>query len=277
MKYTIHGFNQEKAVELGLDNDDLLILRYFIDFKDSGAMFSTIIKDKTFYWIKYEAILEQLPILKLKKDSVYRRLKKMCVSGILEHKTIKKNGTYSFYGVGKEYMKLVSDSNSLDNKVSDLNPRGIGNKSVPYRKQIRTLSDLNPDQNINLLKDSSISSSNSNKGNIEVFKHFEKCNFGLLSQMLIEKIAVDIEIYSKEWVMKAAEISDEAGVHRYDYVKSILERWKASGGIKEKREVKGDANRRNYKKNTGESKSKWGGYKAPTPKLKGETDTTGLI
>ncbi len=112
---------------------------------------------------------------------------------------------------------------------------------------------------------------------MEVFKHFEKCNFGLLSSMLIEKIAADIEIYSKEWVMKAAEISDEAGVHRYDYVKSILERWKASGGIKEKREVKGDANRRNYKKNTGESKSKWGGYKAPTPKLKGETDTTGLI
>ncbi|NFM30640.1 DnaD domain protein [Clostridium botulinum] len=121
------------------------------------------------------------------------------------------------------------------------------------------------------------SSSNSSKGNMEVFKHFEKCNFGLLSPMIIEKIAADVEIYSKEWVMKAAEISDEAGVHRYDYVKSILERWKTNGGIKEKKEVKGDANRRNYKKNTGESKSKWGGYKAPTPKLKGETDTTGLI
>ncbi|WP_409068889.1 DnaD domain protein [Clostridium caseinilyticum] len=121
------------------------------------------------------------------------------------------------------------------------------------------------------------SSSNSNKGNIEVFKHFEKCNFGLPSPMLIEKIAVDIEIYSKEWVMKAAEISDEAGAHRYDYVKSILENWKANGGIKEKKEVKSNANRRNYKKNTGEGKSKWEGYKAPTPKLKRETDTTGLI
>ena len=72
MKYTIHGFSQSKAVELGLDNDDLLILRYFIDFKDSGSMVSTIVDDKTFYWVKYEAILEQLPILKLKKDSLYR-------------------------------------------------------------------------------------------------------------------------------------------------------------------------------------------------------------
>ncbi|NME95326.1 DnaD domain protein [Clostridium cochlearium] len=231
MKYTIHGFSQKKAVELGLDNDDLLILRYFIDFKDSGAMVSTIIKGKTFYWVKYEAILEQLPILKLKKDSVYRRLKKMCKLGVLEHKTMKKNGTYSFYSVGKVYIGLTSEinPNSLDNKVSEINPREYGNKSERVRKQIREGTETNPDQKINLLKDSSIKNNSSSRGNMEVFKHFEKCNFGLLSPMLIEKIAVDIEIYSKEWVMKAAEISDSQGKHTYAYVKGILERWKAQG------------------------------------------------
>ncbi len=85
---------------------------------------------------------------------------------------------------------------------------------------------------IKLNKD--INSSNSSKGNMEVFKHFEKCNFGLLSSMLIEKIAADIEIYSKEWVMKAAEISDEAGVHRYDYVKAYWKDGKLVEELKKK-------------------------------------------
>ncbi|MBY6900226.1 DnaD domain protein [Clostridium botulinum] len=176
---------------------------------------------------------------------------------------------YSVYEVPKEYL-----DNSACTKITECGKPEIGetqNRENPFSENPPLLNNeliLNNDIN---------SSSNSSKGNMEVFKHFEKCNFGLLSPMIIEKIAADIELYSKEWVMKAAEISDEAGVHRYDYVKSILERWKANGRIKEKKEVKDDANRRNYKKNTGENKSKWGGYKAPTPKLKGETDTTGLI
>lgn len=129
----------------------------------------------------------------------------------------------------------------------------------------------------NKLNNELSNSSNSSKGNMEVFKHFEKCNFGLLSPMLIEKIAADIEIYSREWVIKAAEISDEAGVHRYDYVKSILENWKANGGIKEKKEVKSNGTGNSFKKNTGESKGKWEGYRPAAPKVTGEADTTGLI
>ena len=38
MKYTIEGFSQQAAHELGLDALDLIILRWFVDFKDSGNM-----------------------------------------------------------------------------------------------------------------------------------------------------------------------------------------------------------------------------------------------
>ena len=38
MFYTIHGFYQKAAHKLGLDNDDLLLLRWFVNFKDSGNM-----------------------------------------------------------------------------------------------------------------------------------------------------------------------------------------------------------------------------------------------
>lgn len=83
-----------------------------------------------------------------------------------------------------------------------------------------------------------ISSSCSSKGNIDVFKHFEKCGFGLLSPIMLDKIATDIKIYGAAWVMKAAEKADESGKHRYDYVKGILENWKRDGA-NEKKSQKG--------------------------------------
>ncbi|AJE09621.1 hypothetical protein [Clostridium botulinum] len=65
-------------------------------------------------------------------------------------------------------------------------------------------------------------SSYSGKSNIDVFKHLEKCNF-IMSTMLMEKIAADIEIYGHSEVMKAAEISDENSKHSYNYLKGVLE------------------------------------------------------
>ena len=44
MKYTIHGFSQQKAIELGLDDRDLMILRWFVDYKDTGKMVKKIFR-----------------------------------------------------------------------------------------------------------------------------------------------------------------------------------------------------------------------------------------
>lgn len=142
MKFTINGFSQKKLVEFKLDALDALILRYFVDFKDSSKMVTKHVEDKIFYWLKYETINKELPVLKLKKDSVYRRLKKMCDCGVLEHVTVKKKGVYSFYRLGSKYTDLISDT-------WDTNPTPIGNKSDTH-------TDLNPEQKIHLLKDKSI-------------------------------------------------------------------------------------------------------------------------
>lgn len=128
MEYSIHGFSQEKAIELELDDRDLLILKWFVKFKDSERMISKIISDDKYYWIKYDGVTEDIPITKMKKDTVYRRLKKMCKIGILKHKTVKIGGTYSYYALGRNY-KLLIDTNY---RTSDLNPK---------------LSEINPEQN----------------------------------------------------------------------------------------------------------------------------------
>ena len=38
MKYTIMGFSQIQAIEYNLDLIDLMLIRWFVDFKDSGEM-----------------------------------------------------------------------------------------------------------------------------------------------------------------------------------------------------------------------------------------------
>lgn len=130
MEYSIHGFSQEKAIELELDDRDLLILKWFVKFKDSERMISKIISDDKYYWIKYDGVTEDIPITKMKKDTVYRRLKKMCKIGILKYKTVKIGGSYSYYALGRNY-KLLIDTNY---RTSDLNPEQ--NTLLPYPNTI---------------------------------------------------------------------------------------------------------------------------------------------
>lgn len=165
MKYTIHGFSQERALELGLDEKDLMILRWFIDYKDTGKMVKKIIDDDMYYWIKYEGIIEAFPIVKWKKDTVYRRLRNMAKVGVLKHKTLKQGGVWSYYSVGEEYIKLTdtsreiiietnSDSSEKNTRVSEKNPR------VSEKNPNQT--DLNPERKTNLLYSSIKNSSINN-------------------------------------------------------------------------------------------------------------------
>lgn len=108
MKYTILGFNQLEVVKLNLDMTDIAILRWFIDFRDTGKIKAKEINGDIYYWVKYEAISEDLPILNLKKDTVYRRFKKICEAKVLKHKTVKEGGTWSFFAIDENYEKLIS-------------------------------------------------------------------------------------------------------------------------------------------------------------------------
>lgn len=147
MKFTFMGFSQAKALEMGLDDKDLSILRYFIDFKDSGAMTIKIIDDKPYYWLKYETLLSELPILGIKsKIALRRRLKTLVDTGVLEFKLIKKGGTFSFYGIGNKYKELIA-SDTQKQATEKFNP--INSKVQPPLTE-------KFNQNINLLKDSSI-------------------------------------------------------------------------------------------------------------------------
>ena len=152
MKYTIEGFSQSKAVELNLDVIDLCILRWFVDFSNTDSMVKMQVDNKVYFWIKYEGLLEDMPIIQMKKDSLYRRLKNMVENDVLEHTTVKMGGTFSMYRFGKRFRELLTNDAIIGG--TDLNPTGYGNKSVGG-------TDLNPEQTTNLLNNKSTKKNNS--------------------------------------------------------------------------------------------------------------------
>lgn len=152
MKFTIYGFSQEKLIEYGLDSVDALILRYFIDFKDTGEMVLEIVDNKPYYWLKYAKLIKEIPIVSIRsKDALRRRLKKLEDSKILDHFYKKQGGSYSFYGIGENYKYLVKRVEGATEKSE-----GTTQKSEGYDSKVGEGTTQKSEQKIHLSKDSSI-------------------------------------------------------------------------------------------------------------------------
>jgi len=133
MKYTIEGFSQEEALSLKkevikkvdgkeqtkilkLDVIDLMLLRWFVDFYPN--MKKKIIGETQYACVNYQSILNELPLLSIKKRPVYNRFKKMCELGILIHYHDKDGGSFPYYGFGAKY-KLINIDEANQQNPSD--------------------------------------------------------------------------------------------------------------------------------------------------------------
>ena len=119
MKFSLFGFSQPAALDLDLDLRDLSILRWFADFKNSGHMVSREIDGKMFYLVSYTAVAEQLIILNMGRDAVYRRFKKFCDKKILEKRVIHDEGKLVFFAPGENYAKL-EDFSFIDEYLKNM-------------------------------------------------------------------------------------------------------------------------------------------------------------
>lgn len=115
MKFTMNGFNQRVLIEFGLDLKDAALLRYFVDFKDTNSMSMIIVDNKPYYWVKYDHLKEDLPILGINSNAVLRRrLKKLEDCKVLEHYHKLEGGSFSYYGIGANYKALLEEEVSKD-------------------------------------------------------------------------------------------------------------------------------------------------------------------
>ncbi len=109
------GFSQKAVLDIiesghKIDVADLLILRWFADFSHTGKMTKMIEGNDTYYWINYQTVLDDLPILNIGKRMLAARLQKMVDAGILKSILKKSGGIFTMYGFGDKYEMLISDS-----------------------------------------------------------------------------------------------------------------------------------------------------------------------
>lgn len=155
MRFSFFGFSQRAAIDLGLDPADLLILRWFVDFRNSGKMISKEIDGKMFYLVSYSAVAEDLTILYMKKDSVYRRFKKMCDKNVLEKRVIKSKKTLVYFNTAENFPKL-EDFSFVEKYIKNMKKENSYNYTPPQ---------LNNDEDT-CLDDKAISSDNNHNADI---------------------------------------------------------------------------------------------------------------
>lgn len=118
MRYTVNGFRQEKIIKFRLNFVDTAILRYFIDLKKSGKMVCKVLNGNCYYWVSYEGVLKEFPMLYMKKYTVQSRFFKLRDLGILTHIVVRQGGTYSYFGIGENYKELITRDKDKDDEGS---------------------------------------------------------------------------------------------------------------------------------------------------------------
>jgi hypothetical protein len=99
MRYNILGFDQEKVLELKtfiegkekkLDLSDLLILNHIYNFSERKGIKTITQNGKKYFWVEYNSLLNELPILNIKKPALRDRIDKMCALELIEKNTCKR-------------------------------------------------------------------------------------------------------------------------------------------------------------------------------------------
>lgn len=143
---------------------------------------------------------------------------------------IEKNKSYSLISENENCTPLISLSKNCIQTVYKSDTKGIptGDKLDTQNRLDKNRVEENSIDKNRLEESTNSGGCSSNFSNLEVFKHFERCGF-MVTAMLMDQIAADIEIYTSKWVMDAATEAMNRGKINYNYVLGILQNWKARG------------------------------------------------
>ncbi len=144
MKFTIY-VNQQKAVDLGIKSINQAHIFDLLTGLSTWAE-TQIIDGDVFYWVSRQKISEELQLLNLKPDTVYRHLKALSEIQLIEYTKLGVKDCVRLTEKGKSYYvgnkseqgkPTMSEIDPSFTPNSDLNPSKLGNRSEIH-------SDLNP-------------------------------------------------------------------------------------------------------------------------------------
>jgi hypothetical protein len=136
MKFNLN-INQEQAIKLGIKN---INQAHIFDMLSIASIWANIVEleGQQYYWVARNIICDELPLLDLKSDTVYRHLKHLDKLGLIIYKKQGKKDLIKITELGKKYhsntMSEINPKHYVGNKSeknqnSEINPRKLGNKS----------------------------------------------------------------------------------------------------------------------------------------------------
>lgn len=143
MKYIL-TINQKKAIELGLTNTTQVHILELIIGCTSWAK-PIVVNNEAFHWIARQTICEELPLLGIKPDTVYRHLKKLDELAIIEYIKDGRKDLVRLTSKGRSY-SFTDDSKIIQD--SEKNPNKLGEKSESDSEKNPTDQYTNIDHNI---------------------------------------------------------------------------------------------------------------------------------
>lgn len=150
IRFSIFGFAQERVIsirstdgakEIRLDVTDLLLLSQIADFPNRSNVMKIIDGEKIFFWMAYSEILQELPILNLKKQALRDRFDKLVLLGLLEKK-VSKASNMTFFRLTDMYETLRYNMLSYggDNE-SVFNDQGVYSTTQGVCSPLHTISE----------------------------------------------------------------------------------------------------------------------------------------
>lgn len=108
MKHTVQGFQQDVLVEYKLDCNDALILRWILDFYHTNSMRKMEYEGRSYFWIFYQKVVDELPILNLKKRAVAKHIDRFVDCGLFSKFVDSHGGNVTYFTINSdEYKRLV--------------------------------------------------------------------------------------------------------------------------------------------------------------------------
>lgn len=139
MRYNICGYNQKALLNYGLDCNDAMLLRTFMDIYTSSSekLEYIILNNDKFLWLTYGYISEQLQLLGSPR-TIKRKIDKLIEKNILKRVILnsknKKAGKYMYLAPGENYSAFCDcdfyeqkEDENLENNIETENKNQMTN------------------------------------------------------------------------------------------------------------------------------------------------------
>lgn len=132
MKYNLSA-NQKAVFDLKLEEQidiiDTIIFDFILSFSSSPSCKKFIDNDKLYFWVKWDLITKNIPLLPVKtRGSVYKRIKKLIDCGLLESHSDNQIKSMSFYTLTKKADRFLIGNLSNSQEDTPYSSKDTGSK-----------------------------------------------------------------------------------------------------------------------------------------------------